>query len=136
MKYVPRILIHELVFQSTRSRGPGGQNVNRTNSAVIVHWNIRATESFTRANKEILLNKLSTKMTNEGEVVIRSDEFRNQEANRKRCLEKLETLLQAAFYKPKKRKKTKPTQSSVEKRYELKRRRALTKKLRVKVHID
>ncbi|OFZ10614.1 MAG: hypothetical protein A2Z20_09145 [Bdellovibrionales bacterium RBG_16_40_8] len=136
MRYVPQILVREIVFESTRSRGPGGQHVNRASTAMVLRWNVFSTNSFLNKEKEILLKKLSSKITGSGEVVIRSEEFRSQSANRKRCLEKFETLLQSVLYRPKKKKKTKPTQSSVESRHSEKRRRALTKKLREKVYID
>lgn len=121
--YLERIAWGEFQFETTRSRGPGGQNVNRTNSAVILRWNPSLSAAFSELERELLLRKLSTKLTTGGELLIRSEESRDQDQNRKNCLEKLEKILAVAFFVQKKRKATKPTKSSKRKRVDTKRHR-------------
>lgn len=121
--YLERIAWGEFDFETTRSRGPGGQNVNRTNSAVILRWNPALSAAFSELEKEVLLRKLATKLTTAGDLLIRSEESRDQDQNRKNCLEKLEKILTTAFFVQKKRKATKPTKSSKRKRVETKRHR-------------
>ncbi len=133
MAYLDQIMLHELEFEVTRSSGPGGQNVNRTNSAVILRWNVVDSQSLTEERRLQLLTFLGPRLTKAGELMIRSEESRDKEMNRKRCFEKLEVILERAFYVQKKRKKTKPTRSSKAKRRDLKSRHSDTKKLRKRV---
>ncbi len=130
MKYVPTILF-EIELEYTRSRGPGGQHVNKTNSACLLRWNVPATVCFGEEDKMILLSKLRT--TSDGDLILRSDEHRDQESNRKKVLEKLDELIERAFFVPKKRKATKPTRSSQRKRREEKKIRGEIKAGRGKV---
>lgn len=130
MKFLSRIYFNEYQFEFARSGGPGGQHVNKTNSAAVLRWNVLSTQSFSEEEKSILLQKLP--LTKDGDILIRSEEFRNQEQNKSKCLEKLDQLLEKAFFKPKKRKKTKPTRASRERRHTSKRKRSEIKKLRNK----
>lgn len=114
-----------------RSRGPGGQHVNRTNSACLLRWNLPGTVGFSDEDKLVLLEKLRT--TVDGDIILRSDEFRDQEANRKKVLEKLDAIIDRALFVPKIRKATKPTRSSQRKRTEEKRSRGVIKAGRGKV---
>ena len=115
LKYVPKIFA-EIELEYTRSRGPGGQHVNRTNSACLLRWNLLQSQAFLPEEVAWLKGKLNSQLTGEGEIMIRSEEYRDQESNRKRCLEKLDQLLEKAFFVPKARKATKPTRSSQRKR--------------------
>lgn len=130
MKWVSRIPYIEFQFEFARSGGPGGQHVNKTNSAAILRWNLDATLGFTDDEKIKLQAKL--KLNQEGEMVIRSEEFRDQEKNKKRCLEKLDFLIEKGLFVHKKRKATKPTRSQKEKRFKAKRIRSDIKKTRSK----
>jgi ribosome-associated protein len=109
-------LLTEIQFEASRSSGPGGQNVNKTNSAVTLRWNFENSPSMSFEQKEQIREKLKSYRNIEGEIVIKSQEFRDQPQNKAAGLRKLEELLTKAFFKPKKRFKTKPTRSSVEKR--------------------
>ncbi|MEK2688512.1 alternative ribosome rescue aminoacyl-tRNA hydrolase ArfB [Bdellovibrio sp. GT3] len=124
---------HEFDFTYARSRGPGGQNVNRTNSAAILRWNLRDTQVLPDNIKERLLAKLATQLTDDGDILIRSEEFRDQDQNRSACLKKLQALLQKALFVPKKRIATKPSRSSVRKRLDSKKRNSEVKAGRKKV---
>lgn len=130
MKYVPTILF-EIELEYTRSRGPGGQHVNKTNSACLLRWNVPGTVCFSEEDKMVLLSKLRT--TSDGDLILRSDEHRDQESNRKKVLEKLDELIARAFFVPKARKATKPTRSSQRKRREEKKIRGEIKAGRGKV---
>lgn len=129
-------LTSEIVFTAVGSRGPGGQNVNKTSSAVVLRWDILNTNAFSVKEKNLLLTRLKSRISREGFLIIRSDEHRHQLANQKSCLAKLEKILVSALFIPKKRMKTRPTPSSTERRYESKRRNSLNKKMRKKVDLD
>ena len=132
MKYVPHLL-SEIELEYVRSRGPGGQHVNRTNSAAMLRWNVLQSQVIKPETKQTLLAKLATQITSDGDLLVRSDEFRDQESNRKRCLEKLEQMITDALFVPKKRRATKPTRTSQEKRKDLKKHRGHIKSNRGKV---
>lgn len=125
--------LKEIHFSATRSRGPGGQNVNKVSSAAQLTWHVATSESFTEEQKLQLLLKLENYINQKGELYLRSDEFRDLERNKARCLEKLENLIAKALHKPKPRKKTRPTRSSQIKRVEGKKQRGEVKKTRQKV---
>lgn len=123
----------DITFKAMRSRGPGGQNVNKVNSAALLLWNFE--ESTLSDEKKVLLRtKLCDLINKSGEVYIRSDEFRDLERNKKRCLEKLKILITKAFFKPKPRKKTRPTKSSINKRLDSKKINGEKKLYRKKVY--
>lgn len=130
MKWISKIPENELRFEFTRSGGPGGQHVNKTNTAAVLRWNLDTTLGFSEHQKIKLQEKLS--VTQEGDIIIRSEEFRDQERNKKRCLEKLDLILERALFIPKKRKATKPTRAQKEKRLKGKKIRSEVKKLRTK----
>lgn len=122
----------ELEFQFVRSRGPGGQNVNKTNSACQLRWNLPNTNSLPDEVKVKLLSRLASKLTDDGDILIRSDQFRDQEANKKFCVERLIDIVERSLFEPKPRKRTKPTKSSVRKRLQSKALRSETKSRRQK----
>src|SRR5215475_2849884 len=83
----------ELVFSYARSGGPGGQNVNKVASKAILHWNMTQNTSVSEDVKARLQTIFPSRVTIEGELVIHSQEFRDQERNRLACLEKLRDFL-------------------------------------------
>ncbi len=123
----------EVQFVAVRSRGPGGQNVNKVSSAAVLYWNFESSNLISEPQKDLIRHKLASTVNKEGQIYTRSDEFRDLERNKARCLEKLLNLLSLAFYKPKKRKATQPTRSSQLKKLESKNRRSETKKMRQKI---
>jgi ribosome-associated protein len=123
---------HELTFETTRSRGAGGQHVNKTESAVILRWNLINTESFPDEVKYKLIMRLRGSLNSEGELLIRSQESRSQKQNKDTCVEKLLVILKNALREQKKRIKTNPTRSSQRKRVEAKKHRAEIKSGRQK----
>ena len=111
----------ELVFTSSRSSGPGGQHVNKVSTKVELRFHIPNSGLLNDEEKDILLIKLKNKINSEGELIIVSQDERSQYKNKKKAIEKFYELLQRALTPPKKRKPTKPTQASKEKRLEKKR---------------
>ncbi|WP_295905984.1 alternative ribosome rescue aminoacyl-tRNA hydrolase ArfB [uncultured Bdellovibrio sp.] len=128
-----QIPFSELDFTYARSRGPGGQNVNRTNSAAILRWNLWQSQSINQDLKERLAIKLQGKLTVDGDLIIRSEVHRDQDQNRSECIRKLQEMLNKALFVPKKRVATKPTKSSQRKRVDTKKRHSEIKSLRQKV---
>jgi ribosome-associated protein len=128
-----QIPFNELEFSSVRSRGPGGQNVNKTNSAVILRWNLLNSQSISMEVREKLLAKLGPKLTVEGDLLVRSEVHRDQIQNRGDCIRKLHEILEKALFVPKKRVATKPTFSSKRKRLAGKKTHSEKKVLRQKV---
>lgn len=123
-------LLPELEFSTSRSSGPGGQNVNKVSTKVIIRWNLLHSILITDEQKMVLLNKLASQLTREGELIINSQESRSQLQNKELALEKLDTLLRKALTKPKTRKATRPTKSSKVKRVDNKKRHAEKKQWR------
>lgn len=124
--------LKDITFKASKSRGPGGQNVNKVNSAALMLWDFENSD-LNDDQKQTLRTKLESVINKEGQIFIRSDESRDLEKNKKRCLEKLDQMVKKAFFVPKARKKTKPTFSSINKRINSKKNRGDTKKTRQKV---
>ena len=110
------LVVRELVFKPMRSRGPGGQHVNRTESAVQIVWPLEASLVFDEAQKSVLRQKLASMMNIEGEIYFRVESERSLLFNKEAGIKKVLMLIEKAFFRPKKRFKTKPSRSSVEKR--------------------
>jgi ribosome-associated protein len=125
-----KVPFSEIELSYARSSGPGGQNVNKVNSKVILHWNILRSPSLTESLRARLLSRLASKLTVEGEIVISSDRFRDQGRNREDCFEKLRACLADAAAVPKMRRETKPSRSSQRRVKEGKRRQSEKKSLR------
>ncbi len=134
MKYVPRFMF-EIELEYTRSRGPGGQHVNRTNSAALLRWNVRQSVAFTSEDKEKILQRLRNQITQDGDLILRSDEFRDQESNRRKVLQKLDEMIERSLFVPKKRTATKPTRASKVRRRVEKKSRSEIKANRGKVRL-
>ncbi|MBX3021408.1 MAG: aminoacyl-tRNA hydrolase [Bdellovibrionales bacterium] len=123
----------EVFFKAVRSRGPGGQNVNKVSSAAIMYWDFLFSSLLNEDQKRRVRLRLHAMINSENQLYVRSDEFRDLGQNKARCLEKMAALVTAALHVPKKRKATKPTFASKQKRQESKRRRGEIKKLRGRV---
>jgi ribosome-associated protein len=126
------LLISEITFSTSRSSGPGGQNVNKVNSKVTLKFDLENSAILTQEEKDLLRRKLATRLTTGGVLLLSSQEKRSQLQNKEEVLEKLSKLLSKAFEKKKVRKPTKPSKSAVKKRVEGKKRNSEKKQWRQK----
>ena len=130
------ILDDELIEDFVRSSGPGGQNVNKVSSAVQLRFNIKDSLSILEDVRTKLLTALKNQLTKDGEIIVVAKESRNQKDNRLLVREKLVLILQKALFVQKKRKKTRPTKASQERRLASKQKHSVHKKMRGKVNRD
>lgn len=121
----------ELVFTFIRAPGPGGQNVNKVASAVLLRFNI-INSSLPDETRKRLLDKLGNKITLQGDLLIKASRFRTQERNKQDAINRLVDILKSAMVIPKKRKKTKPSLAEKERRLNKKKLRGKAKSLRSK----
>ncbi|MGD0784316.1 MAG: alternative ribosome rescue aminoacyl-tRNA hydrolase ArfB [Sedimentisphaerales bacterium] len=125
-----KISENELEFKISRSSGPGGQNVNKLNTKVAVNFDIENSGALNTEQKEIILKKLAYRLTKDKKLIVVSQQFRTQKANRDYAVEKLEELIGNALKKQKTRRPTRPTRSAVEKRLKSKKMKSLLKRQR------
>ena len=116
-----------------RSRGPGGQNVNKVNTRAQLTFDLKNCELIPSAAKKRLVVLAGRRVTNAGTLIIESDRFRQQRQNRNETLLRLRRLIREALITPKKRRPTKPTTTSIMKRRADKIHRSKIKSLRQKV---
>jgi len=122
----------EIQLQTTRSGGKGGQNVNKVETAVIAYFNISASQILSEEQKRIVLEKLSNRISSEGSLIVKSQNFRTQLENKEDAIKKANELITSALKKKKLRIATKPSKQSKEKRLESKKRSSQIKEGRKK----
>jgi len=108
----------EITFQTSRSSGPGGQNVNKVESRVELRFPLRDSQVLTDSQKTLILEKLSNQLTAEGLLLITAQDDRSQLRNKEIALARFHALLEKSLRRPKPRKATKPSKSAVRKRLE------------------
>ena len=123
----------ELIFSASRSGGPGGQNVNKVNTKITVRWDVIHSQIINAEQRELLLHKLASRITDDGVLMITSQEMRSQLQNKEEAVNKLEAWLENAFKQKKIRKPSKPSKAVKKKRVEKKRKHAEKKGWRRRV---
>ena len=133
IRFTPTLAIdeREIEWSAIRAQGPGGQNVNKVANAALLRFDVRAS-SLPEACKAALLARRDRRLTADGVLVIRAEEFRSLEQNRVAALARLTEQVVAAATPRRRRRATRPTRGSVQRRLETKNRHSRTKALRRK----
>ncbi len=120
----------ELTYRFSRSSGPGGQHVNRSETRVELVWDVRQSPSLDETQRQLLLDALYKRIDSEGVLHLVSGETRSQDRNRKAVTDRFVALLHHALRPRRTRKKTRMSRSQKEKRREQKNRQSEKKRLR------
>lgn len=129
-------LIKELKFKAVRSSGAGGQHVNKVSTKIELSFDLNNSNSFRQREKERLLLKLASRLTKDKVLLLQCDESRSQHKNKALVIKRFFSLVENALKVQKKRKATKPSKGSVEKRLKSKKKASLKKANRSKPEID
>lgn len=126
----------EFEWSYSRSPGPGGQHVNKTNTKATLRWAVTASPSLPPEVRRRFLQQQATRISVQGDLVLSSHRYRDQRSNTEDCLNKLRTMLLEAATRPRARRKTQVPAASRRKRMDSKRRRSQVKQLRSRVRRD
>ncbi len=126
-------VLKEIKFKTARSGGSGGQNVNKVETMVEGYFNVAGSGLLSIEEKKIITVKLANKITDEGLLLVKSQTERSQLGNKEEVIRKINTLINHALIKPKKRKPTKPSKAAKEKRIESKKKKGEMKLTRKKI---
>ena len=126
------IIASEFSFKAVRSSGAGGQNVNKVSSKVVLSFDLLNSKGLTDDEKTLLRIKIATKLTQDGILILTSEEDRSQLKNKEKVIKKCFKLLENALIIPKERKETKIPRAVKEKRLNAKKVMSVLKQNRKK----
>ncbi len=120
----------ELELRTSRSGGPGGQGVNTTDSKVELRWDVGATSALDETQRARVRERLASRLTDDGVLILQASEHRSQHRNREAALARFRSLVGEAIEPPTPRTRTRPSRGAKRRRVEAKKRRGETKRLR------
>lgn len=120
----------ELELRAARSSGPGGQSVNTTDSKVELRWNVTTSSALSEAQRARLKERLSSRLTQDGVLILTGSEHKSQHRNRDAVLARFRSVVGEALTPPRQRRRTRPTRASKERRLQGKKHRGEVKRLR------
>jgi len=129
MKFNPSEIIKrdfdsEFSFKTSRSSGPGGQNVNKVETRVSLKFNLKDSELLNEQERQRLYTKWNNRLNTDDELVLHSETHRSQLRNKEEAIKKFYNELKKAFTDPKPRKKTKPSKGAIQERLKAKKKHA------------
>lgn len=128
-------IIKELKFKAVRSSGAGGQHVNKVSSKIELIFNLENSSEFSEEEKLLLFKNLKNRLTKDNLLLLQCDESRSQHKNKEIVIKRFLELINNGLKIPKKRKPSKPTKSSIQKRLEKKKKQAFKKAFRRKPEV-
>lgn len=130
LRYGVTVPAAELELRAARSGGPGGQSVNTTSSKVELRWSVADSGAVTETQRQRLLDRLGSRLTADGVLILQGSEHRSQHRNREAVVARFRAIVGEALEPPTPRRRTRPSRSAKQRRLQAKRHRGEVKRLR------